>query len=135
MSSEKTEELISRTLMVTNSQTKGKIDTRYRTDHITSHSEQSLVAQVVWIDEGQFYKQNIVVVCNHLADQRKRVIVAGFDQDYMENSSESRPQLLAIAEYTTKTLTIYVVCGNLADRIQRIVNQHERVIVGAKRYL
>ena len=53
----------------------------------------------------------------------------------MENSSESRPQLLAIAEYTTKTLTIYVVCGNLADRIQRIVNQHERVIVGAKRYL
>jgi len=127
---------------------KPKIDTRYGAKNITSHSEQSLVAQVVdnadeilhlvkdsqvvGIDEGQFFKQNIVEVCNHLADRGKRVIVAGLDQDYTGKPFEPMPQLLAIAEYITKTLAICVVCGNPADRTQRIVDQHERVIVGAR---
>jgi thymidine kinase len=127
---------------------KPKIDTRYSAEHITSHSEQSLVAQVVedaneildfandaqvvGIDEGQFFKPNIVDVCNHLANKGKRVIVAGLDQDYTGKPFEPMPQLLAVAEYITKTLAICVVCGNPANRTQRMVNQHERVIVGAK---
>jgi thymidine kinase len=127
---------------------KPKIDTRYSQEHIVSHSEQSLNAQViedasevlalagdaqvVGIDEGQFFKANIVEVCNQLADQGKRVIVAGLDQDYKGNPFEPMPQLLAIAEYITKTLAICVVCGNPADRTQRKSEQHERVVVGAK---
>jgi thymidine kinase len=127
---------------------KPKVDTRYSAEHITSHSEQSLVAQVVGdaneildlvndaqvvgIDKGQFFKPNIVDACNHLADQGKRVIVAGLDQDYTGKPFEPMPQLLAVAEYITKTLAICVVCGNPADRTQRMVNQHERFIVGAK---
>ncbi|MCX6121441.1 MAG: thymidine kinase [Ignavibacteriales bacterium] len=127
---------------------KPKIDTRYSQEHIVSHSEQSLNAQViedaievlalagdaqvVGIDEGQFFKANIVDVCNQLADQGKRVIVAGLDQDYKGNPFEPMPQLLAIAEYITKTLAICVVCGNPADRTQRKSEQHERVVVGAK---
>jgi len=127
---------------------KPKIDTRYSSTQIVSHSEQFLNAkviedaneildlsedaQVIGIDEGQFFKLNIVEICNRLADQRKRVIVAGLDQDYKGNPFEPMPQLLAIAEYITKTLAICVVCGNPADRTQRISEQHERVIVGAK---
>jgi len=127
---------------------KPRIDTRYSQEHIVSHSEQSLNAQViedasevlplagdaqvVGIDEGQFFKANIVEVCNQLADQGKRVIVAGLDQDYKGNPFEPMPQLLAIAEYITKTLAICVVCGNPADRTQRKSEQHERVVVGAK---
>ena len=127
---------------------KPKIDTRYSQEHIVSHSEQFLDAnviddaheilnltgdaQVIGIDEGQFFKANIVDVCNHLADQGKRVIVAGLDQDYKGNPFDPMPQLLAIAEYITKTLAICVVCGNPADRTQRKSEQHERVVVGAK---
>ena len=127
---------------------KPKIDIRYSPEHIVSHSEQFLDAiviedaseipnlagdaQVVGIDEGQFFKPNIVEICNQLADQGKRVIVAGLDQDYRGNPFEPMPQLLAIAEYITKTLAICVVCGNPADRTQRTSEQHELVVVGAK---
>jgi thymidine kinase len=127
---------------------KPKIDIRYSSEHIVSHSEQSLNAtviedakeilaqvgnaQVVGIDEGQFFKANIVDVCNQLANRGKRVIVAGLDQDYKGNPFEPMPQLLAIAEYITKTLAICVVCGNPADRTQRKSEQHELVVVGAK---
>jgi thymidine kinase len=127
---------------------KPKIDNRYSSEHITTHSEQSLVAkvvedaseilnqindaQVVGIDEGQFFKANIVDICNQLADQGKRVIVAGLDQDYTGKPFEPMPQLLAIAEYITKTLAICVVCGNPADRTQRKSDRPERVVVGAK---
>jgi thymidine kinase len=127
---------------------KPKIDTRYSPEHIVSHSEQFLNAaviedaneilnlagdaQVVGIDEGQFFKANIVDVCNQLADQGKRVIVAGLDQDYRGIPFEPMPQLLAVAEYITKTLAICVVCGNPADRTQRKTEEHARVVVGAK---
>ena len=127
---------------------KPKIDTRYSAEHIVSHSEQSLVsqvvadaeeiligakdAQVVGIDEGQFFKPNLVGVCQALADQGKRVIVAGLDQDYRGKPFEPMPQLLAVAEYISKTLAICVVCGNPADRTQRKTGQSERVLVGAK---
>ena len=127
---------------------KPKIDIRYSPEHIVSHSEQFLDAkviedaqeilslacdaQVIGIDEGQFFKANIVDVCNKLADRGKRVIVAGLDQDYKGNPFDPMPQLLAIAEYITKTLAICVVCGNPADRTQRKSEQQELVVVGAK---
>ncbi|MFZ2322332.1 MAG: thymidine kinase [Ignavibacteriaceae bacterium] len=126
---------------------KPKIDTRYSDNSIVSHSEQSLpsiliedakeildlvdYAQVVGIDEAQFFSSNLVEICNKLADQGKRVIVAGLDMDYRGIPFEPMPQLLSIAEYITKSLAICVVCGNPADRTQRKTASSERVIVGA----
>ena len=126
---------------------KPKIDTRYSENSIVSHSEQSLPsilisdandilkfsgdAHVIGIDEAQFFNTDLIDVCSKLADNGKRVIVAGLDQDYTGSPFEPMPQLLAMAEYITKTLAICVVCGNPADRTQRKTTSSERVIVGA----
>jgi thymidine kinase len=152
MFSGKTEELIRRlrrakiakqTVMVF----KPKIDIRYSKSDIVSHSEQSFPsilvetpeeilelaenAHVVGIDEAQFFANGIIDVCNKLANSGKRVIVAGLDQDYKGVPFEPMPQLLAIAEYITKTLAICVNCGNPADKTQRKIVSKERVLVGA----
>jgi thymidine kinase len=127
---------------------KPSIDNRYSSDHIVSHSELKLQstlvstsaevlelavdAQVVGIDEGQFFDPGIVEVAEKLANQGKRVIIAGLDQDYRGKPFDPMPQLLAVAEYITKTLAICVVCGNPADRTQRTTPSSERVLVGAK---
>jgi thymidine kinase len=126
---------------------KPKIDVRYSSSDIVSHSEQSMPsilvedaqeildhsqnAQVIGIDEAQFIKGDLVNVCNSLANSGKRVIIAGLDQDYRGIPFEPMPQLLAIAEYITKTLAICVVCGNPADKTQRKIASAERVLVGA----
>lgn len=126
---------------------KPHIDDRYATGHIVSHSAQRLPsipvsstaeimekaqdAQVIGIDEAQFFDNDLVDVCQKLADQGKRVIVAGLDQDYRGKPFEPIPQLLAIAEYITKTLAICMQCGNPAGRTQRLSQDAERVIVGA----
>ncbi len=123
------------------------IDTRYSNNSIVSHSEQSLPsilikdvkeildfvedAQVIGIDEAQFFSNDLIDVCNKLADEGKRVIVAGLDMDYRGIPFEPIPQLLSIAEYITKSLAICVVCGNPADRTQRKTASSERVVVGA----
>ncbi len=126
---------------------KPKIDTRFSARAIVSHSDLSLPsllieepddilklseeAHVIGIDEAQFFPMGIVDVCNSLANQGKRVIIAGLDQDYKGIPFEPMPQLLAIAEYITKTLAICVICGNPADKTQRKTHSSERVIVGA----
>jgi thymidine kinase len=152
MFSGKTEELIRRLRRAQYAKQKVKIfkpiiDVRFSDNAIVSHSEQSLPsilindikeiftlmedAQVIGIDEAQFFSADIVNVCNELANSGKRVIVAGLDQDYKGLPFEPMPQLLAIAEYITKTLAICLVCGNPADRTQRKTHSGERVIVGA----
>jgi thymidine kinase len=88
--------------------------------------------QVIGIDEGQFFDAELPAVCTTLADQGKRVIVAGLDQDYLGKPFEPMPQLLAIAEYITKTLAICMVCGAPANHTQRLVASSERVLVGAQ---
>jgi len=126
---------------------KPRIDERYSKNSIVSHNEQSLPsiliddiievldhandAQVIGIDEAQFFNESIVHICNLLASRGKRVIVAGLDQDYTGKPFEPMPQLLAIAEYITKQLAICVVCGNPADKTQRKTTNSERVVVGA----
>jgi thymidine kinase len=127
---------------------KPKIDNRYSSNQIVSHSEQSLPsivvdnpseilnlskdAQVIGIDEGQFFSPDLVEVCEELANAGRRVIVAGLDQDYRGRPFEPIPKLLAVAEYITKTLAICMQCGNPADRTQRTTEQHELVVVGAR---
>jgi len=126
---------------------KPNIDTRYSTNSIVSHSDQSLPsilikdvkeildlvedAQVIGIDEAQFFSADLINVCNQLADDGKRVIVAGLDMDYRGVPFEPMPQILSVAEYITKSLAICVECGNPADRTQRKTHSSERVIVGA----
>jgi len=152
MFSGKTEELIRRLrrAQIAKQQVKifkPKIDTRFADDSIVSHSEQSLPsiqikdinevtessddAQVIGIDEAQFFSEDIINVCTGLADKGKRIIVAGLDQDYRGIPFEPIPHLLAIAEYITKSLAICVECGNPADKTQRKTTSSERVIVGA----
>jgi thymidine kinase len=127
---------------------KPALDTRYADDQIVSHSEMRIDsrpiasarallelverdAEVVGIDEGQFFDLELPMICNTLADQGKRVIVAGLDKDYLGKPFEPMPQLLAIAEYITKTLAICMVCGNPANHTQRLVASEDRVLIGA----
>ena len=127
---------------------KPKPDNRYAEDHIVSHSEMKIKSQrvtnareiidlldgrtqVIGVDEGQFFDLELVGVCNKLADSGKRVIVAGLDQDFRGRPFDPMPQLLAIAEYITKTLAICVRCGAPANRTQRLVENPDRLLVGA----
>ena len=124
------------------------IDNRFGEDHIVSHSDMRMASdnvktseeilrgvrpdtEVVGIDEGQFFDANLPAVCNKLADGGKRVIVAGLDQDYLGRPFEPMPQLLAIAEFITKTRAICMVCGDPASYTQRLIASSDRVLVGA----
>jgi thymidine kinase len=126
---------------------KPRIDDRYAADQIVSHSDMKMPSQVVssaaeilgrieegtevvGIDEGQFFDPDLVPVVNALADRGLRVIVAGLDQDYMGRPFDPMPQLLAVAEYVDKTLAICMRCGAPANRTQRLVASHDRVVVG-----
>jgi thymidine kinase len=127
---------------------KPKLDDRYDADAVVSHSHLKLVStaierpeeifqhlkpdtEVVGIDEVQFLGADVVRVVEQLAGRGIRVICAGLDQDYQGKPFEPMPQLLAIAEYITKELAICVVCGNPANRSQRLIARDERVLVGA----
>ncbi|HKQ56466.1 MAG TPA: thymidine kinase, partial [Candidatus Eisenbacteria bacterium] len=153
MYSGKTEELIRRLRRAQIARQKVEIfkpliDDRYAKDHIVSHSELRIPsravkeaadilryaheAQVIGIDEGQFLGPGLVKVVERLARKGKRVIVAGLDQDYAGRPFEPMPQLLAIAEYITKTHAICMVCGNPASHTQRLVASGDRVLVGAQ---
>jgi thymidine kinase len=124
------------------------IDDRYSDIAIVSHSDMKIPSEsvstaaelrarvrpdtdVVGIDEGQFFDAALPAVCAELADQGKRVIVAGLDTDFRAKPFEPMPQLLATAEYITKTLAICMVCGGPANRTQRLVASNDRVLVGA----
>ncbi len=153
MFSGKTEELIRRLRRAQIARQRVKIfkprcDARYATHQIVSHDDQKLDSelidraeeiiasidaetQVVGIDEAQFFGLELVQVCEDLADSGRRVIVAGLDQDYRGRPFEPIPQLLAVAEYITKNLAICVVCGNPANRSQRITREKERIVIGA----
>ena len=122
-------------------------DVRYSADDVVSHRRRALPsvpvaraadilaqagdAQVVGVDEAQFFEPDLVDVCNRLADEGRRVVVAGLDQDYLGEPFEPIPHLLAVAEYITKYLAVCMVCGAPADRSQRIVSADSRVLLGS----
>lgn len=125
---------------------KPAIDTRYSDNDVVSHDANSIPstpvesarsillmasdAQVVGIDEAQFFDDAIVEVCNELANSGKRVIVAGLDMDFKGIPFGPMPQLMAIAEDVTKVHAICVKCGNLAHVSHRIVKDEQRVLLG-----
>jgi len=127
---------------------KPELDSRFADNQIVSHSEMrhdsansrsasDILAkvdpdtEVVGIDEGQFFDSELVNVANELARRGVRVIIAGLDQDYTGKPWEPMPQLLAIAEYITKTHAICMKCGQPANYSQRTFESEERVAVGA----
>jgi thymidine kinase len=88
--------------------------------------------EVVGVDEAQFFDPGIVEVCQRMADQGKRVIVAGLDKDFRGAPFGPIPTLMAVAEDVTKTLAICVRCGSPANNTQRLVESDELVVVGAQ---
>lgn len=118
---------------------KPAIDTRYGNKAVISHDGNKVSAcivekaedilkdllpdvQVVAIDEAQFFDDDIVRVCQTLADSGKRVIVAGLDQDFRGEPFGPMPKLLAVAEKVDKLQAICMVCGGPASRTQRLIN-------------
>jgi thymidine kinase len=153
MFSGKTEELIRRLKRARIARQRVEIykpstDTRYSEDEVVSHDETAIAstpvhtasqilllvsdADVVGIDEGQFFDDELVNVCQQLARQGKRVIVAGLDQDYLGKPFDPMPKLMAVAEYVTKLHAVCVVCGTPANHSQRITANDEHVLLGAR---
>ena len=153
MFSGKTEELIRRIKRAKIAKQKVKIfkpkeDTRFKKKKIVSHNENTLKskvvnksseilkfskqAQVIGIDEAQFLDHKIVDVCNALANEGKRVIVAGLDMDYEGKPFGPMPDLLAVAEYITKVHAICTRTGKMANYTHRIVKDKELIVVGGE---
>ena len=151
MFSGKTEELIRRLKRAQYAKQKVEIfkpavDTRYDETKVVSHNSNSIHStpvpssanilllanevQVVGIDEAQFFDNELTNVCEQLANNGVRVIVAGLDMDYLGNPFGPMPSLLAIAEYVTKVHAICMRCGNLANHSHRIADESSLVLLG-----
>ncbi|WP_236777935.1 thymidine kinase [Anoxybacter fermentans] len=115
------------------------IDDRYHKTNVVSHNGDQVEAipidhpdeilkrlnpktDVIAIDEIQFFDQQIIGVCEELADRGLRVIVAGLDRDFRGKPFGPMPQLMALAEYVDKLHAICVKCGNPASRTQRLID-------------
>ena len=127
---------------------KPALDNRYSEGDVVSHSRWRIPCEVVdcadevmnrldprtevvGIDEGQFFDDELPKVCTHLASLGKRVIVAGLDMDYRGVPFGPMPELLAIAEEVRKIQAICTRCGAPASYTQRMTKDNERVLVGA----
>lgn len=125
---------------------KPQVDNRYSETKVVSHDQTALQsipvdtaesilelctnAEVVGIDEAQFFGEEIVGVCQQLADRGVRVIVAGLDMDFSGKPFGKMPQLMAVAEYVTKVHAVCVECGNLAQYSHRLTSNSELVLLG-----
>ena len=156
MFSGKTEELIRRLKRAKIAKQKVEIfkpivDTRYDPELVVSHDANEIRStpipssanirllandvDVVGIDEAQFFDDEIVKVCNDLANRGIRVIVAGLDMDFKGNPFGPMPALMATAEYVTKVHAVCTKTGNLAHYSHRISNNDELVMLGeAEKY-
>lgn len=151
MFSGKTEELIRRLRRAQIAKLKVEIfkpslDTRYSETEIVSHDSKTIRsipvknskeildkinnANVIGIDEAQFFDSEIVNVCNTLANNGVRVIIAGLDIDYLGKPFGPMPNLMSIAEYVTKVHAICMRCGNLAHYSHRTSTSNSLVELG-----
>tara|TARA_B100001059_G_C17808127_1_gene570455 strand:+ start:539 stop:1183 length:645 start_codon:yes stop_codon:yes gene_type:complete len=127
---------------------KPSIDLRYNDELVTSHDQNQIRStpvpaaanipiladgcDVVGIDEAQFFDNEIIKVCNDLANTGVRVIVAGLDMDYQGNPFGPMPGLMATAEYVTKVHAVCTRTGNLANYSYRTSSEDDLVILGEK---
>ena len=153
MFSGKTEELIRRLKRAKIANLKVAIykpatDTRFDVNKVVSHDANEIPsipvkdaneiltlvgdADVIGIDEAQFFDIGIIKVCENLMMHGKRVIVAGLDMDYLGNPFGPMPQLLAIADFITKLHAICVKCGHLANISYRTSDEEGTVVLGEK---
>lgn len=153
MFSGKTEELIRRLKRAEFAKMKVEIfkpivDVRYSESDVVSHNQSSIRStaiehssqllilasdvEVVGIDEAQFFDDGLPEVCNTLANQGVRVIIAGLDMDYLGRPFGPMPHLLAIAEYVTKVHAICVHTGQLAHHSYRMIEGDSLVQLGEK---
>jgi len=125
---------------------KPEMDTRYHDENVVSHNSNFLPGipvasasqilslsenfDVIAIDEIQFFDGGIVNVINELANNGKRVIVAGLDMDFLGNPFGCMPQIMAIAEFVTKVHAICVVCGNPASYSFRLNPNNSKILIG-----
>ena len=128
---------------------KPSIENRYYKDKVVSHDMKAIDCiavgdatdiielcknkDVVGIDEAQFFNNNLVDVCNHLANRGVRIIIAGLDMDYEGNPFEPIPQLMSIAEDVTKVRAICIQCGDLANYSYRLVDKDNQILLGEKK--
>lgn len=124
------------------------IDKRYHHEQIVSHNENAIRStpvnfasdillwagdcDVVGIDEAQFFDDSIVEVCNTLANNGKRIIIAGLDMDYEGKPFGPMPNLLAVAEFVTKVHAICAQTGELASFSYRLIDHDGQVMLGEK---
>ncbi len=153
MFSGKTEELIRRLNRALIAQQRVEIfkpiiDKRYHHEKIVSHAAREIrstpvhfaqdilllagTCDVVGIDEAQFFDDAIVEVCNQLANNGKRVIVAGLDMDFEGKPFGPMPNLLAVAEFVTKVHAICAQTGELASFSFRLSENSSQVLLGEK---
>ncbi len=127
---------------------KPSIDVRYSDVEVVSHDLHSIKStpvtaahyildlpsdtQVVGIDEAQFFDDEIIDVCQKLANRGLRVIVAGLDTDFLGKPFGPMPSLMAIAEDVQKVHAICVKCGNLANHSHRLSRNENLVVLGEK---
>ena len=151
MFSGKTEELIRRLKRAQFAKQKVEIfkpaiDTRYDEEMVVSHDSNEIRStpvqaaenirlltsdvEVVGIDEAQFFDDEIVAVCNDLANRGVRVIIAGLDMDFQGNPFGPMPALMATAEYVTKVHAVCTRTGNLAHYSHRIIASEDLVVLG-----
>jgi thymidine kinase len=125
---------------------KPRMEVRYSEEEVVSHDENAIHStpvdssanilllasgvEVVGIDEAQFFDDGLVGVCNQLADNGIRVIVAGLDTDYKGVPFGPMPGLMSIAEYVTKVHAICVRCGNLANYTHRLSEDDKLIVLG-----
>lgn len=127
---------------------KPRIDARYAKEEVASHDQTRFAAQpiiepeeiltlvepatqVVGIDEGQFLGDELPAVASILAEQGRRVIIAGLDTDWRGRPFGPMPHLMAIAEVVHKQQAICRVCGGPATRTQRLISSQEDILVGS----
>ncbi len=124
------------------------VDSRYHKENIVSHNENSIRStpvqfandiillsgdcDVVGIDEAQFFDRDIVEVCNQLANNGKRVIVAGLDMDFEGKPFGPMPYLMAVAEFVTKVHAICAQTGELGSFSFRLTENKSQVELGEK---
>lgn len=151
MFSGKTEELIRRLKRANIARMKVEIftpvlDTRYSNEEIVSHDSTTYQStsipssgnilllsgdvDVVGIDEAQFFDNGLPFVCERLAKEGLRVIVAGLDLDYLGKPFGPMPHLMAIADYVTKLHAICVNCGDLAHHSYRTSSERDLIMLG-----
>jgi len=129
---------------------KPAIDTRYDDQKVVSHNQNEIDSiavsksrdiltilekndcQVIGIDEAQFFDEQLIEVCEFLANKGKRIVIAGLDMDFEGKPFGIMPTLLSIAEFVTKVHAICMCCGKVASYSFRLTPSKEKIMLGEK---